>query len=117
MAGAVLVRSSRVVTACAALIAFGAHAQAASTVEGRVMDVNGRPVAGAQVIFDRDDGAPGASAVTVFSGDDGRFAIPGRYPEITPESVPLVVRSLDHEQVGVQWTVEDKGSLDLCARH
>src|SRR5690606_12116589 len=109
MAGAVLVRSSRVVTACAALIAFGAHAQAASTVEGRVMDVNGRPVAGAQVIFDRDDGAPGASAVTVFSGDDGRFAIPGRYPEITPESVPLVVRSLDHEQVGVQWTVEDKG--------
>src|SRR5690606_164698 len=86
----------RLVAACgAAALAAGVHA--APTVEGQVIDVNGRPVAGAQVVFDRDDAAPGASVVTVFTGDDGRFAFPGSYPEATPESVSLVVRALDHE--------------------
>jgi|GEM_PF-796416 len=86
--------------------ALAASAHAAPVVEGQVVDTNGRPVAGAQIVFDREDGATGASAVTVFTGDDGRFAFPGRYPEAAPESASLVVRALDYEPVDTRWTLE-----------
>ena len=111
MAHAVLVRLPMVCVT--AILTAGAHA--ASKIEGQVVDVNGRPVAGAQVVFDRDDGAPGASVVTVFTGEDGRFAFPGRYPEVEG-SASLVVRALDYEQVDVQWTVESNDGNEAALR-
>src|SRR5690606_36387132 len=92
-------------------------AQAAAVVEGQVVDVNGRPVSDAQVVFDRDERAPGASVVTVFTGEDGRFTFPGTYPEATSESVSLTVRALGYEQVDarIRMEGEEGGSVSLQA--
>lgn len=105
---AVLVRF--LILSGAAGLAAGAHA--ASRIEGLVLDVNGRPVAGAQVLFDRERGAPGASVVTVFTGEDGRFAFPGKYPDATQESTSLVVRSLGYEQADARWVAEGEGDSE-----
>ena len=94
----------------AAAVAF--TAAAAVAIEGQVVDLNGQPVAGAQVVFDRRDGAPGASVVTVFTSADGRFAFPGRYPETERDGPSLTLRALDHEQVGSRITVDDGAGSD-----
>jgi len=112
MARAALVRLP--IVCVATFLAAAAHA--ASTIEGQVVDVNGRPVAGAQIVFNRDENAPGASVVTVFTGDDGRFTFPGRYPEVTQGSVSLVVRALDYEQVDARWAAETDGREQASLR-
>jgi 5-hydroxyisourate hydrolase-like protein (transthyretin family) len=60
-------------TALAVCTLFLQPARAAASLQGRVLDANGRPVPQVQVILDRADGAPGASVVTVFSDAEGRF--------------------------------------------
>jgi streptogramin lyase len=73
-------------------------ASAAVAVSGQVVDLNGNPVAQAQVIFDRDETGRGASVVTVFSGGDGKFSFPGVYPEADGgDSLPITVRALGYE--------------------
>jgi hypothetical protein len=71
--------------------------EAAVSVSGLVIDLNGNPIEQAQVIFDRVETAPGASVVTVFTGDDGAFDFPGSYPEATGDSLPITVRALGYE--------------------
>jgi len=81
----------------AALAATLAHG--AAKIEGQVVDTNGRPIAQAQVVFDRDETAIGADHVTVFTDTEGRFAFPGTYGEANPESIELTSRVLGYRQV------------------
>ena len=76
------------VSATFLLLAASADAAVVS-IDGRVVDLNGRPVPAAQVIFDRDEAAPGASVVTVFTDADGSFRFPGSYDADTvdPETI------------------------------
>jgi len=112
MGPSVHARLSRLAIAAVSAAVIWSSAQAATAIEGQVLDVNGRPIAGAQVIFNRTERAPGASVVTVFSGEDGRFVFPGTYPEAAPESLSLEVRALDYEQVDMRLLSEGgEGSL------
>lgn len=85
------------VAACA--LAIPGLAQAAASIAGRVVDSNRRPVAHAQVVFDRDEAARGASVVTVFSDDDGRFRFPGSYADASRDALPISVRALGYVQL------------------
>jgi streptogramin lyase len=89
-------------------VALASQVDAAVTVHGQVVDLNGRPVPQVQVIFDRDEFAPGASVVTVFSDAEGRFSFPGTYPEATSESLPVTVRALGYEQLDRVTHVKSK---------
>jgi 5-hydroxyisourate hydrolase-like protein (transthyretin family) len=71
-------------------------AQAAATLQGRVLDVNGKPVPQVQVILERATNVAGANVVTVFSDSDGRFRFPESYAELTPGSLRLATRSLGY---------------------
>ena len=94
-----LVRGSLCVIA--GCFGLAAPADAAFSVQGQVLDLNGRPVAQAQLVFDRASGAPGASVVTVFSDADGKFVFPGDFPETYSEatSESIAVRALGYEQI------------------
>jgi virginiamycin B lyase len=88
--------------AAGASLGFAAVVHAAASVEGRVLDLNGRPVAQAQVVFDRDEHATGASVVTVFTDGDGRFRFPGSYADVNADSAATLdvsVRALGYEQL------------------
>jgi streptogramin lyase len=65
----------------AGTVLLASATEAAVSVSGLVIDLNGNPVEQAQVIFDRVETAQGASVVTVFTGDDGAFGFPSIYPE------------------------------------
>ena len=85
-----------------AQLSFAISATAAARLQGSVVDLNGRPVADVQVIFDRDEAAVGASVVTVFTDESGRFEFPGAYGDSTDDHLPVAVRSLDYKQVDQQ---------------
>lgn len=68
-------------------------------VQGRVMDANGNPLAGVQVIYTRPDSAVGASVVTVFSTQDGSFRFPDDYAEAIGESADIRARALGYRQL------------------
>ncbi|MCP5144207.1 MAG: carboxypeptidase regulatory-like domain-containing protein [Gammaproteobacteria bacterium] len=69
---------------------------AATKITGSVVDTNGNSVAQAQVVFDRDEGAPGASVVTVFTNAQGEFSFPGAYPEAFDATTAITVRALGY---------------------
>ncbi len=98
-----------------ALVLCETHA--AASIAGQVLDLNGRPVQHAQVVFDRDELARGASVVTVFTGADGSFAFPSIYPEAASSALPISARALGYEQVDVLTRVTDRSgdveSLDV----
>jgi streptogramin lyase/cytochrome c551/c552 len=83
-------------TVCAV---FLQPAQAAATLQGRVLDANGKPVPQVQVILERGANAVGASVVTVFSDADGRFRFPEVFPEVDGKSLRLAARVLGYQQV------------------
>jgi len=74
-------------------------AQAQTRIEGRVVDTNGRPVAQAQVVLDRDASAIGPDHVTVFADASGHFRFPGTFPEAARGPLNLNARILGYEQV------------------
>src|SRR5690606_2851548 len=71
----------------------------ANTIEGHVLDHNGNPLPGIQVIYTRPDAAVGASVVTVFSSEDGRFNFPDDYAEIIDETSVIRARGLGFRQI------------------
>lgn len=73
-------------------------APAAVTIAGHVVDANGKPLAQAQVVFERGRSARGASAVTVFTDADGRFEFPGAYDDSGDLAPRLSARALGYEQ-------------------
>lgn len=84
--------------ACGVLLtgAWCSAASAAGTsVEGRVVDLNGRAVAQAMVTITRARGETGASAVTVFTDAEGRFRFPDTYEKPAPVARALGYRQID----------------------
>lgn len=86
-------------------------ANAATTIEGRVVDTNGQPVAQAQVVFDRAAGEIGPDIVTVFSDDDGQFVFPGDFPD-TEVASRLSARALGYRHVDT-FTIDDTQAMTL----
>lgn len=74
-------------------------AAGAATLQGRVVDTNGQPVAQAQVILERDAGAAGAHVITVFTGAGGQFRFPENLPELTRERLKVRARALGYKPV------------------
>ncbi|HEY7671148.1 MAG TPA: hypothetical protein VIC71_02940 [Gammaproteobacteria bacterium] len=74
----------------AAAAAFGDE-----NVAGRVVDLNGKPLAGAMVSLRPAEGNAGADVISVFTGPSGRF----RFPERVGSVASVEVRSLEHEQL------------------
>jgi streptogramin lyase len=103
--------------ACTGCLGLASQANAAVSLQGQVLDLNGRPVPQAQVIFDRDELGVGASVVTVFSDAEGHFSFPGIYAEATSSSLPVSVRVLGYEQIDRVARVKSKNgeveSVDL----
>ena len=84
-------------------------ARAAVSVEGHVLDINGRPVEQAQVTLEWGLGASGASAVTVFTDESGRFAFPQAFADASSNELPVVVRALGFEQLRSTSSVDRQG--------
>ncbi len=94
----------------AASLGLAATAQAELSVEGQVLDVNGRPLAQAQVTLEWGADAVPATAVTVFTGEDGRFKFPQTFADADGKDLPIVVRALGFEQLQVSVSVKDQRS-------
>ncbi|MYG81378.1 MAG: hypothetical protein F4187_06220 [Gemmatimonadetes bacterium] len=84
-------------------------ARAAVSVEGHVLDINGRPVEQVQVTLEWGLGASGASAVTVFTDESGRFAFPQAFADASSNELPVVVRALGYEQLRSTSSVNRQG--------
>lgn len=82
-----------------AVLCFSPLLHAASEISGKVVDTNGRPIAQAQVIFDREEPAQGASVVTVFTDAGGNFHFPGSFAEDVTTTSDIRVRALGYRQV------------------
>jgi streptogramin lyase len=82
---------------CAALLGVGPVS--AASIDGHVLDPNGKPLPGIQVVYQRGQGVSGATAVTVFSGADGRFNFPGDYAENVTANANIRAQGLGFKQV------------------
>ena len=78
---------------------FSPLASLAGTIDGYVLDTNGNPVSGVQVIYSRADNARGADVVTVFSSEDGSFRFRDDFPERISKTADITSRALGYQQV------------------
>jgi hypothetical protein len=79
-------------------------------VGGRVVDLNGKPVAGAMVSLTLSAKNAGANVISVFTGARGQF----RFPERVESVALLEVRSLELEQLEpVGELAQDLSSLTI----
>jgi len=85
--------------ALAACAAFVHAANAAATLQGRVLDINGKPVPQVQLILERGIAAAGGNVVTVFSDAEGRFRFPDTFPELSRASLDMEARALGYRQL------------------
>ena len=83
--------------------------QAATSVKGQVLDIDGRPVGQAQVTLDWGLGAFGASAVTVFTDEQGRFAFSQAFDIASVEELPITARALGFEHISAVSSVKRDG--------
>ena len=89
----------------------------AGTIDGYVLDQNGNPQAGVQVIYTREPGSLGARVVTVFSGTDGHFRFPDDYPEQVGVEADIRARGLGFQQVDrILETDRDSASLTFVLK-
>lgn len=88
----------------------------AATLTGKVIDLNGRPVADAMVTV--ATGLPGPTAQTVFTGTDGAFRFPARDSFGSGENLAVQLRALDHTLLEhqVRRLQADDLELTLLAR-
>ena len=98
--------------AVSCLLLFSKAGTAAS-IHGQVVDLNGRPVPQAQILFDRDEEAAGASVVTVFSDGEGRFGFPGDYPDASQGTLDISVRALGYEEIGQVVDADSANALQV----
>jgi streptogramin lyase len=92
-------RQLEVQTVLAVAFLWLPQAAAGSEIQGRVVDINGRPVQQAQVLLDPPEPAVGASIITVFSDASGVFRFPGDHEIAAPDNSPLSVRALGFRPV------------------
>jgi len=107
----------------AVLIIMAPRLVEASTIKGIVMDINGKPVDGAQLTLASGSVQRGADYVSVFSGPDGRFKFPDSNDWPGSDLPDIRVRALAYELLDVtpgsasspEWTVVLKHTLDDSA--
>jgi cytochrome c len=87
----------------ALLAAAAGHA--APLLEGRVVDLGGRPLGDAMVTWEKPRGRAGPTAVTVFTDDSGRF----RFPEPVGGGQP-VARLLGYRMVDMGAAAQGHGT-------
>ena len=107
------VQLSLFVTACClwigtSLLCLQANAESSLAVAGNVVDLNGRPLAQAQVSIETADSHAGADIITVFTGGDGSFSFPEDIAADGRIEKALTVRVLGYEQLEVS-VAEDGG--------
>ena len=91
----------RVITIMCLLVTAHASAQPAVGLSGTVIDLNGKPLAQAQVTIETADDHAGADAITVFSANEGRFSFPETFSPGERLEGSLGVRALGYEQLNV----------------
>jgi streptogramin lyase len=97
----------------AAVLGLSASAHAGVSIDGTVVDLNGRPLAQAQVSISTPESHAGADVVTVFTGDEGRFSFPESITELDPVNPGLNVRKLGYEQLNVSATNTGDNAVDV----
>jgi len=97
-------------------VAITSNIASSATLGGRILDLNGRPVADAMVTV--ATGLPGPSALTVYSNAAGRFEFPARETFGTGEKLKVSLRALGHEllETRVLRSASDQLELRLLAR-
>lgn len=105
--GTVMTRNMTVATVLLALACVPGTAVADTGIGGVVVDLNGRPVVGAAVVLDADEGVRGPDYVTVFTGGDGRFAFPDPVDGVGQVTVRL--RRVGYREVGSSATADGDG--------
>ena len=101
------VRSAAFAGLFALIVAPAALAE--QDVAGRVVDLNGAPVAGAMVSLRTSDQHAGADVISVFTGARGQFG----FPEPVDGVAALEVRSLEHEQLEPVALTQDLSNLTI----
>jgi hypothetical protein len=103
----------------ALVLTLAANIPAMEQVEGVVVDLNGRPLARAQVSLDTPGTHAGADVITVFTGEDGRFSIPDPVDEFDIAEPAIRARVLGYEQISSSVNRGDNAALDvtLILRH
>jgi streptogramin lyase len=101
-----------------------ADARAQMQIDGLVLDLNGKPLAQAQVSLTTPESQAGADVITVFTDADGSFSMPTRITGITAAGPDLKARALGYEhlslsvesgQQSVDATIVMRSSRDQAA--
>ena len=82
-------------------LGLASSAQAEIQVGGVVLDLNGRPLAQAQVSLTTADSHAGADVITVFTDPGGKFSFPESISAVTAADLELKARVLGYEQLTV----------------
>lgn len=101
-----------------AILALGlaSTARAGVQIGGTVLDLNGRPLAQAQVSLATPDGYAGADVITVFTSAEGRFSFPGDIGGAAGIEANVHARVLGFEQLSlaVQATQAGDEAIDVA---
>ena len=84
-----------------AMCGLAASAPASVSLDGTVVDLNGRPIVQAQVTVRTGDSHAGADLITVFTGDGGRFSFPEAVTVAYKVESALTARSLGYDLLHV----------------
>ena len=83
------------------VLGFAVTALAGTQIDGVVVDLNGRPLARAQVSLTTPDAHAGADVITVFTNTDGRFSIPSAIDGIAAADPDLQARLIAYEHLSL----------------
>jgi streptogramin lyase len=102
-----LVSLLRYIFVAISTLGLTAGTQAGIQISGVVLDLNGRPLAQAQVSLTTADSHAGADVITVFTGPGGNFSFPESISAVTATDLGLSARVLGYEQLTVSTKAAD----------
>jgi streptogramin lyase len=106
-------KRSRYAYGLTGLLIFAAMSAPAETqIDGLVLDLNGRPLAQAQVSLSTPDAHAGADVITVFTDPAGSFSFPSPVNGVAAADPDLQARVLGYEQLSLTAEAGD-ASLDV----
>ena len=111
--GSLLPLTGRLIYAIAISLGLAAVAEAAVEIDGTVVDLNGTPLAQAQVSIVTPDSHAGADVMTVFTGDGGRFSFPETISGLDLANPDLNARMLGYEQLNVSAASNSSSAMDV----